>query len=346
MCGRDAAASADGPVQVLWSREDDVQFDRYRPAAVHILRASLNARGLPQAWLDRMSSVSIAAFLEPPGTAKPAATEIGGALDPPYDLPSFRMEYTPQPCAVPVGWWRSVEDSINAFAVECFVDDLATAAGRDPLQYRLELLSKGRRIPERDGAVVETDRLRRVLKTVGHQARWGSRHPAGLARGLACHCCRGSYIAVVAEVSFLARRLIVNRVWAAVDCGVVVNPLGVDAQISGGIQFATSAALQEAISIKHGRVEQANFGDYPLLRMRASPATRAQIIPSRAPPSGVGEIAVPPIAPAIANAVFALTGHRPRPLPILAGDAARRDTFSPGSDFHPEPVGADSVKAQ
>jgi isoquinoline 1-oxidoreductase beta subunit len=310
------AAVAGRPVQLLWTREDDVQFDRYRPAAVHRLHAALDERGLPQAWLDRMSSVSIAAFLEPPGAAKPAETETGGAGALPYDIPSFRLEYTPLPCPVPVGWWRSVEDSINAFAVECFLDELAGAAGFDPLQYRLELLSCSRRIPERGGVVIETDRLKRVLTAVAGQAGWTGSPPPGRARGLACHACRGSYLAAVAEVSVADGRAEVHRLWAAVDCGVAVNPLGVDAQISGGLQFGASAALYEAIAIEAGRVVQSNFSDYPLLRIASSPVTEVQILPSNAPPSGVGEIAVPPVAPAVANALFRLTGQRLRALPI------------------------------
>jgi len=310
------AAAAATPVQLLWTREDDVQFDRYRPAAVHRLRAALDERGLPKAWLDRMSSVSIAAFLEPPETAKPADTETQGARELAYDIPSFRMEYTPLPCQVPVGWWRSVADSINAFAVECFLDELASAAGIDPLQYRLELLSCSRRIPERGGVVIETDRLKRVLTAVAGQAGWTGSPPPGRARGLACHACRGSYIAAVAEVSVAGGRAAVHRIWAAVDCGMVVNPLGVDAQISGGLQFGASAALYEAISIEAGRVVQSNFSDYPLLRIETSPMTDVQILPSSAPPSGVGEIGVPPVAPAVANALFRLTGQRLRALPI------------------------------
>jgi isoquinoline 1-oxidoreductase beta subunit len=312
------AAKARGPVQLLWSREDDLQFDRFRPAAVHRLRATLDKRGFPQTWLDRMSSVSIAAFLEP-GSAKPEETEVGGARELPYEVPWFRIEYTPATCPVPVGWWRSVQDSINAFAVESFIDELAAAAARDPLDYRLQLLSGSRSISDRDGEAIETDRLRRVLIAAATQAEGALPPPRGRARGVACHTCRGSYIATVVEVSAEERQLVVHRIWAAVDCGMVVNPLGVDAQISGGLQFAVSAALYEAISIDSGRVVQTNFTDYPVLRMAASPRTEVQILPSSAPPSGVGEIAVPPVAPAVANALFNLTGVRLRTLPLQSG---------------------------
>jgi isoquinoline 1-oxidoreductase subunit beta len=310
------AALAGAPVQLFWSREDDLQCDRYRPMAVHSLRASLDSRGLPNAWLDRMSSVSIGAFLEPPESAKPAETEVGGARSLPYDLPAFRLEYTPVRCAVPVGWWRSVEDSLNGFSVECFIEDLAAAASLDSLDYRLALLPEGRRVPDRDGAIIETDRLRRVLIAVAEQARWKAQVPAGRARGLACHSCRGSYIAVVAEVSIVAGGVIVHHIWAAGDCGMVVNPLGVETQIEGGLLFATSAALYEVVTVKDGRVQQSNFNDYRVLRIDASPAITLRILPSNAPPTGAGELAVPPVAPAIANAIFGLTGHRPRRLPI------------------------------
>ena len=310
------AALAGAPVQLFWSREDDFQCGRYRPMAVHSMRASLDSRGFPNAWLDRMSSVSIGAFLEPSESANPADTEVGGARRLPYDLPAFRMEYTPVRCAVPVGWWRSVEDSLNSFAVECFIDDLATAASIDPLDYRLALLPGRRRIPDRDGAVIETDRLRGVLIAVAEQARWRAQVPAGRAHGLACHSCRGSYIAVVVEVSSDAGGVMVHHIWAAVDCGTVVNPLGLETQIQGGLVFGTSAALYEVLSVKDGRVQQSNFNDYRLLRFGASPAITLQILPSNAPPTGAGEIAVPAVAPAIANAIFGLTGRRPRRLPI------------------------------
>ena len=313
------AATLEVPVQLLWSREDDLQFGRYRPMAAHQLRATLDVHGRPRAWLHRMSSASIAAFLEPPEKAKPAETEVGGARDLPYDVAAFRMEYTPLRCAVPVGWWRSVEDSLNAFAVECFIDELAVAARQDPLSYRLALLPRGRRIATRDGTDIETDRLRRVLRAVAKLCGWPVRAPDGRARGLACHSCRGSYIAIIAEVSARLNQVRVHRIWAAVDCGTVINPLGLQAQIEGGLQFGTSAALDESITVEGGVVQQVNFDSYPLLRLEASPSTAVSIVPSAAAPSGAGEIAVPPVAPAIANALFALTGQRRRRLPFAAG---------------------------
>jgi isoquinoline 1-oxidoreductase subunit beta len=305
------AAAVKAPVQVLWSREDDLRFDRFRPAAVHVLRASLDDEGRPESWLDRLSSVSIAALLEPAKPDSAPSTEVGGAREIPYDVGAFRMEYTPVSCGVPVGWWRSVEDSINAFAVECFIDDLAAGAGDDPYRYRMRLLRPGARVRDREGGVIEIDRLRRVLSDVVTRAGW-PKTPERTGLGLSCHCCRGSYIAVIARVE----RFAVQQLWASVDCGLVVNPLGAEAQVCGGLLFGLSAALYEEVSIEDGQVRIGNFNDYPVLRMDASPRVEVRLLPSRAPPTGVGEIAVAPVAPAVANAVFALTGERPRRLPL------------------------------
>jgi isoquinoline 1-oxidoreductase beta subunit len=308
------AALVSQPVQVLWSREDDLRFGRYRPAAVHRIRAVLDGDGRLRAWRDRLSSTSIGAFLEP-GT-DPAETEVAGACDIVYDVPAFRMEYTPLSCPVPVGWWRSVEDSINAFAVECFIDELAVTCGRDSLEYRLALLAGSRRVARRDGTSIETARLAAVLTAAARMAGWSESRPSGRALGLACHACRGSYAAVVAEVSTRAKRVVVRRLWAAVDCGQVVNPLGAEAQISGGLLFGLSAALGERITIERGATRESNFHDYPVLRIGDSPVTEVELLPSSAPPTGVGEIAVPVVAPALCNAWFRLTGRRVRSLPL------------------------------
>jgi isoquinoline 1-oxidoreductase subunit beta len=211
-----------------------------------------------------------------------------------------------------------VEDSLNAFAVECFIDELAAAAGRDPLDYRLALLSGGRRLRTRDGGAIETGRLAKVLVAADAAARQHSELPPGRARGVACHACRGSYLAVVAEVSAAGAEVRVHHLWAAVDCGRVINPLGAEAQIEGGLQFGTSAALHEAITLQDRVVQQSNFHEYRLLRISESPQTSVLILPSDAPPGGVGEIAVPPVAPALANALFRLSGERRRRLPLNA----------------------------
>jgi isoquinoline 1-oxidoreductase subunit beta len=310
------SAAAGAPVKLLWTREDDIQFDRYRPAAVHVIQASLDKHGYPEAWLDKMSSVSIDSFLTPSQVRNGEGSEGGGARVIPYDVPAFQFEYRRLECPVAVGWWRSVSDSINTFVVECFIDELASEAKQDPLQYRLRLLPKGRTTPTGDEGVIEVDRLRRVLLAVAGQARWNDRQRKDRALGLACHYARGSYIATVAQVRVQGNDIVVQRLWAAVDCGTVINPLGVDAQISGALQLGCSAALYERVSLKDGRTEQSNFNTYRLLRVDASPQTEVQILPSPARPGGAGEIGVPPVAPSIANALFRATGRRFRSLPL------------------------------
>ncbi|HXB55920.1 MAG TPA: molybdopterin cofactor-binding domain-containing protein, partial [Vicinamibacteria bacterium] len=306
------------PVQVVWTREDDIQHDFYRPASMHHLRASLDARGRPTAWFHRMASTSIAAFLDPPETAKPAESEIGGAVDLPYAIPSIRMEYSPAPSQVPVSWWRSVENSVNAFVTECFLDELAGAAEIDPLTFRLQLLAEPRQVrqPPDSPAILETTRLRAVLERAALRAGWGTPVTPGHGRGLACHFSYRTYVAQVAEVSVAHGAVRVHRVHLVVDCGRVVNPDVVKAQMEGGVVFGLSAALKGAITIANGRIQQSNFHDFEVLRLPEAPEIDVEILASDGPPTGVGEPGVPPIAPAVANAVFAATGKRVRRLPI------------------------------
>lgn len=306
------------PVQVVWTREDDIQHDFYRPASMHLLSASLDARGRPTAWFHRMASTSIAAFLDPPETAKPAESEIGGAVDLPYAIPSIRMEYSPAPSHVPVSWWRSVENSVNAFVTECFLDELAGAAGIDPLTFRLQLLAEPRQVrqPPDSPAILETTRLRAVLERAALRAGWGTPVKPGHGRGLACHFSYRTYVAQVAEVAVAHGAVRVHRVHLVVDCGRVVNPDVVRAQMEGGVVFGLSAALKGAITIENGRVQQSNFNDFEVLRLPEAPEIDVEILASDAPPTGVGEPGLPPIAPAVANAVFAATGKRVRRLPI------------------------------
>lgn len=306
------------PVQVVWTREDDIQHDFYRPASMHLLSASLDARGRPTAWFHRMASTSIAAFLDPPETAKPAESEIGGAVDLPYAIPSIRMEYSPAPSHVPVSWWRSVENSVNAFVTECFLDELAGAAGIDPLTFRLQLLAEPRQVrqPPDSPAILETTRLRAVLERAALRAGWGTPVKPGHGHGLACHFSYRTYVAQVAEVSVAHGAVRVHRVHLVVDCGRVVNPDVVRAQMEGGVVFGLSAALKGAITIENGRVQQSNFHDFEVLRLPEAPEIDVEILASDAPPTGVGEPGLPPIAPAVANAVFAATGKRVRRLPI------------------------------
>jgi isoquinoline 1-oxidoreductase beta subunit len=310
------------PVQVVWTREDDVQHDFYRPMSLHRLVGAVDAQGKPTVWHHRMSSTSIDAFWSPPDKQKPESSEIGGAVNLPYAIPNLRMEYALCKTAVPVMWWRSVEHSMTAFANECFLDELAQLAGQDPLKLRLALLAEPRKVkfPEDSGSVLDTERLKGVLELVAAKAGWGSPLPAGRGRGLACHFSFDSYTAEVAEVSVEKGRVKVHRVVTAIDCGRVVLPDGVAAQLEGAVAYALSAALKGGITIKDGRCEQSNFHDFEVLRMPEMPEVEVHFVKSSAPPTGVGEPGLPPVAPAVLNAVFAATGKRIRRLPVRPAD--------------------------
>lgn len=275
------------PVQVLWTREDDMRHDFYRPANCARLRAALDAHGRPTAWFQRLAGPKYA---------------LGGVVVP-YAIPNLRVEQIEEDPGVPTGMWRSVGASQNAFSIECFIDELAHAAGQDPLAYRLQLLTNA-------------PRHRAVLQLAAEKAGWGQRLPAGHGRGLAVYVAYAGWVAHVAEVSVVRGIIRVHRVVSAVDCGLVVNPDGVRAQTEGAIVFGLTAALKGEITLKDGRVVQGNFHDYPLLRIGEMPRIDVHLVSSAEPPGGVGEAGVPPIAPAVANAVFAATGKRLRRLPL------------------------------
>jgi isoquinoline 1-oxidoreductase beta subunit len=276
------------PVQVLWTREDDMRHDFYRPANATQLRAALDTRGLPLAWSQRI--------------AGPRAALRGVAI--PYAIDNVRVEEVEEDPGVPTGAWRSVGASQNGFTVECFIDELAHAAGRDPLAYRLALLK-------------QAPRHRAALELAAGKAGWGRKLPAGHGRGLAVYESFAGWVAHVVEVSVTRGAIRVRRVVSAVDCGLAVNPAGVRAQTESSITFALTAALKGKITIRDGRVEQGNFDDQPLLRIDEMPAIEVHLVPaSHEPPGGVGEPGVPPLAPALANAVFAATGKRLRRLPL------------------------------
>jgi isoquinoline 1-oxidoreductase beta subunit len=222
-------------------------------------------------------------------------------------------------------WWRSVEHSNNGFVNESFLDEVAAAAGADPLAFRLELLKPGASITnpaDPQGTPLNVDRLRGCLELAAAKAGWGTPLPSGRARGIACHFSFESYVAEVAEVSVERGRVRVHRVVAAADVGQAVNPDGVAAQVEGAIAYGLSAALKSAITIKDGAVEQANFDAYDVLRIDEMPAVEVHIVPSKERPTGIGEPGLPPVAAAVGNAVFALTGKRIRRLPIRPSDLA------------------------
>jgi isoquinoline 1-oxidoreductase subunit beta len=313
------------PVQLLWTREDDMQHDFYRQYSYHHLSGCLDTQNNIAAWSHRVVSTPIREVFDSPETLKDprhvASQELGGADVVPYSTSNFRLDYSPVHSAVPRAWWRSVETSFNAFATECFVDELAHAAGRDPYEFRMSLLREDRKLPwiiwPDESYPLETRRFRMVLQMAAEKSGWGKALPAGQGRGIACCCSFRSYIAHVAEVSVEKDGTVhVRRVVSAVDCGIAVNPDGVRAMTEGAINFALTPVLNGEITIKDGAVEQGNFDSYQVLRMSDAPDVEVHIVPSNGAPGGMGETGVPPLAPAVANAVFAATGKRVRRLPI------------------------------
>jgi isoquinoline 1-oxidoreductase beta subunit len=295
------------PVKVIRTREDDMRAGYYRPLWFNKVTACLDELGMPLAWYHRIVGQSIIA-----GTAFEAVmvengidhTSVEGAADTPYAIPNLQVELHSPRNVVPVLWWRSVGHSHTAFVMESFMDELAHKTGKDPYQYRRMLLAKH-------------PRNLKVLEVAAQHAGWGTPLPKGRGRGIAVHESFGSFISQVAEVSLDDKgKITVHRVVCAVDCGRIVNPDTIKAQMESGITFGLSAALYGAITLKNGRVQQGNFHDYPLVRMDAMPQVEVHIIESSDPPGGVGEPGVPPIAPAVANALFAASGVRVRSLPL------------------------------
>ncbi len=293
------------PVKVIWSREDDIQHAQYRPANYHRLAAGLDAAGRPVAWTHRIVAPSIIARVFPNMVQNGLDTEaVEGGKEMAYAVPNVHVDYLLTDTGIPVGFWRSVNNSYNAFAVETFIDELAAATKADPFEYRRGLLANA-------------PRHRGVLELAAAQAGWGTPLPAGRARGIAVHKSFESFVAEVAEVSVSSSAEVrVHRVVCAVDCGMFVNPDTIEAQMQSGIVYGLTAALYGEITIDRGRVVQSNFTDYPMLRMSEMPTVEVHIVPNTEAPGGVGEPGTPPIAPAVCNAIFALTGKRIRKLPI------------------------------
>lgn len=298
------------PIKVVWTREDDIRGGYYRPMYVHKLKAGLDANGNLVGWHQRIVGQSILGgtlfegFMVKDGID---ATSVEGSANLAYHVDNITVELHTTKVGVPVLWWRSVGHTHNGYATEVFIDEIAHAAGRDPVDFRLSLMDGH---PRHAG----------VLRLAAEKAGWGTPPPAGRFRGVAVHESFNSFVAQVAEVSMRDGTFKVERVVCAIDCGVAVNPDQIRAQMEGGIGYGLGHVLRNAITLTDGRVDQSNFHDYEPLRIADMPAVEVHIVPSAAAPTGVGEPGVPPIGPAVANALFAATGKRIRKLPFAGQD--------------------------
>jgi len=307
------AKVAKAPVKVVWTREDDLAGGWYRPKWHDRFAAGLDAEGNPVAWTHTIVGQSIMAGTAfEPMTVKNGvdSTSVEGAADILYGIPNLQVDLHTPRIGVPVQWWRSVGHSHTGFSVEAFLDEVANAGKKDPYELRRKLLAK-------------EPRMLAVLNLAAEKANWGKPLPKGVARGIATHFSFETYVAQVIEASVEKNGNVkVHRVVCAVDCGRVINPDIVKAQMEGGIVFGLTAALKTEITLENGRVQQKNFHDYQMLRMFESPLIEVHIVPSDVSPTGVGEPSVPPVAPALTNAIFAATGKRIRSLPIRTADLA------------------------
>jgi isoquinoline 1-oxidoreductase subunit beta len=311
------------PVQLVWTREDDMTHDFYRPASYHRLSGALDSQGNILAWKHKSTSTPISEWWDKAGT--PESSELGLSFQNPYLTKNYRLEYLPTASGVPRAWWRSVEASSIGFVMESYVDELAHQAGLDPLEFRLRQLGNARKVShavDKNEPPLDGDRLKGVLELAAQKAAWGTPVAAGRARGVACHYSFHSYTANVAEVSVSKGQVRVHKIVTAVDIGIAVHPDGIRAQVESAIVYGLTAALKSQITIKNGAAVEANFNKFTTLRMDETPEMEVYIVPSSVAPTGIGEPALPVVAPAVFNAVFALTGKRVRRLPFMPGDLA------------------------
>jgi isoquinoline 1-oxidoreductase beta subunit len=318
------------PVKVVWSREDDIKFDYFNAVAAMYMKAALDSRGKPIAWLQRSVFPPITSIFDANAVYGDPAHLQQGWTDLPYDIPNLRVENGPAPAHVRIGWLRSVANIYHAFAVQTFTAELAHRAGQDSLEYLLELIGPARTLDLKntdypnygaDSATYpwETGRLRRVTEMVAEKSGWGKRKPGkGAGFGIAAHRSFLTYVATVVEVEVNDQGdFTIPRVDTVVDAGLVVNPEVTRAQFEGAAVFGTSVARSGEITAKNGVIEQSNFDTYPVARINEAPyQTNVHVVDSDAPPAGVGEPGVPPFIPALCNAIFAATGKRVRELPL------------------------------
>ncbi|PMQ03752.1 Isoquinoline 1-oxidoreductase subunit beta [Dyella sp. AD56] len=303
------ARQVDYPVKVIWTREEDIAQDRYRPAYYDRISATLDDQGRPLAWKDRTTGASVLATFAPPAMGKNGLDSdlVECAAELPYEVPNLRVDWVrhDMPNGVPIGWWRGVGPTHNVFVVESFVDELAHTVGKDPVDYRRAILG-------------DNPRAKAVLELAVEKSGWGKGDvPARHGRGIALAAPFGSYLCVVTDVEVSPQgEVMLRRAVAVVDCGTVVNPNTVEAQIQGGLVFGWSAAMYSGITLKNGAVEQRNFNDYRVLRLNQTPPIEVHLVPSKESPGGIGETGTVMAMPSLTNAIFAATGVRLRTLPI------------------------------
>ncbi len=317
------AKRVDKPVQLVWSREDDMMHDFYRPASYHRMSGAIDPDGNIVGWRHKYTSTSIAEMFDP--KSSPESSELGLTSQIPYATKGYRLEYLPAKSAVPRAWWRSVEASVIGFVMESFVDELAHLGKVDPYEFRLRLMNGRDQVKDEldpKARPLDIARLKGVLQLAADKGDWGKALPAGQGRGIACHYSFNTYAANLVEVTVNKGVLKVNRVVSAVDVGTAVNPNGIHAQVESAIIYGLTAALKSQITIQNGHVVETNFNQFTTLSMKETPKIEVYIVPSTLPPTGIGEPALPPTAPALTNAIFAATGKRIRRLPVRREDLA------------------------
>jgi isoquinoline 1-oxidoreductase subunit beta len=311
------------PVQVVWTREDDLQHDYFRPAGMYKIKAALDENNKLVAWHLKSSSTSRGRFSDP-NHKTPHATEVFPDGFPAGFIPHFRMEYLPVTSKVPRGAWRAPGHNVTAWLDQTFIDEMANLAGKDPVAFRLEVLGEEDKLmpySDHGGPVYSTKRLKNVIKLAAEKSNWNKPTPKGMFRGFAAHFMFGAYVAEVVTISISSPNTIkVENVVAVVDCGLVINKSNALNQLEGGIIDGLSAALGQAVHIENGRAKESNFDDYKLLRMKDAPQVDVHLVESNEDPEGLGEMSLPPIPAALSNAVFAATGKHVRKLPIQLSD--------------------------